>query len=256
MNFVLNGRRFFRTLENLFFVPMCCACKERLLPNSFELYSGCLCKSCYDEWNRAKHEICPECKKEVCKCVCSVKGELGSSFERIPKLVFYHPDNPENKINQIIYSLKHTDDCRLARFLADELAIRLTDEFKKLGFSPDRCLYTWVPRRSKAISEYGFDQGKRICRYLAKTCGGEIKGLFVRLGGKEQKKLDARQRIENVSSHIRLKRFPKAVPEKYDCVVLIDDVVTTGATVFSAQKLLKSEYNVKVIFASIGQTAI
>lgn len=76
------------------------------------------------------------------------------------------------------------------------------------------------------------------------------------MGGKEQKKLDARQRIENVSSHIRLKRFPKAVPEKYDCVVLIDDVVTTGATVFSAQKLLKSEYNVKVIFASIGQTAI
>lgn len=254
INLKLGARKFFRTAENLFFVPRCSGCGERLLPYLTRPGSDCLCEKCYAEWNMAKQEICPECNREVFVCKCSVKGKFEGKLDGFSKLVFYRPGKL-NTVNRIIYSLKYTDDCRLARFLSDELALRLADEFKARNILPDKCLYTFIPRRSKAISKYGFDQGERICKYIARVCGADCECMFVRTGGKEQKKLDAHKRAENISQHIKLKPRIYKMAEKYECVVLTDDVVTTGATLFAAQKLLKQAGFKNVILAAVGRTA-
>ncbi len=233
----------FSLLSRLLLVPKCASCDERLSPfaEHHKLTHGyaCLCDKCREAWQMAKSEMCHTCYLTADKCTCLPRGK-GFSQPYIPSLFFYHPDKSKPQ-NKVIYSLKHKDNSELVGFLAKELSVRLERMLSENGVSAQACIFTWIPRKRASLIKDGFDQGERLCAALAAELGGKSYPLFVRVGGKEQKRLEKQERTANAESSVFLNYCMRGVRatdeiERIDeifrgkTVVIIDDIITTGAT--------------------------
>lgn len=239
---------------NLLFPPTCIVCGKRI--NVISDLSGihCVCFECRALYESKFNEVCSVCNKSVSSCTCGVK--IGNrEIYPLAKCFFYKPQDESGAGNRIIYAIKHIDDKRIASMLARELSGSVLEMMKNEGIDPSECIFTFVPRRRVAIRKNGFDQGKRLARLTAKFCCGR-KGfypLLSRTRGKEQKKLAAKKREKNSEAGLTLARFAKGkVNGKTVCVV--DDVVTSGATMRASEKLLLAGGAKRVVFACVART--
>ncbi len=189
----------------------------------------------------------------VSRCTCGVK--IGrAEISPIAKCFYYKPSKESSVQNRAVYSLKHTDDKRIAEFLCAELVDSVGEMLKSEGIQPYECIFTYVPRRGAAIHKNGFDQGRRLAYYTALGFGKKnFRRLIFRVGGREQKKLDSSGRQKNLGGAIRLGCFAKGrISGKVVCVV--DDVVTSGATMAAAEKILLAGGAKRVVFACVART--
>ena len=243
---------FVKILRNLVFPPRCACCRE-ILPTVEDSYGAgsCLCEKCYGLWNRAKDESCPECLCASHKCLCAPSARAFKK-SKLPKLLTYSP-NINNTQNKMIYALKKTDDKRICEFVADELSVSMESWFKDNSVNPDECIYTYVPRRASATAEFGFDQGKRLSQAVCKIFGGKFESVFLRIGGTEQKQLDKNSRARNIDRSLKIsKKAAKIIKGK--TVVIIDDLVTTGATLDRAMRLAKKNGAKEAYVACVART--
>ena len=257
----------FTFLRRLIFVPTCVICKERLSPfpdKKMQVHGKvCLCNDCSKKWREATGELCTRCSMPAYKCTCVPKF-LKDKYESIPSLFFYDAET-ENAQNKVIYSLKRIRNKELTEFLAFELYPHIIDEINASGISRDSLVFTWIPRKNSSISKYGFDQGRELAIALSRLFGKTAVPLFLRLGGKEQKKLDIEQRKDNLENsvilNLNLIGFPlsenrndlRVILEDKN-VVIIDDVITTGASMKRAVELLNTICTGQSIISSIART--
>lgn len=257
----------FTFLRRLIFVPTCVICKERLSPfpdSSISTHGKiCLCNDCHKKWREATGELCSRCAIPAYRCTC-VPKLLSDNYSNIPSLFFYDAET-ENAQNKVIYSLKRIRNRELTEFLAFELYPHLVDEIKAKGISRDSLVFTWIPRRKSTISKYGFDHGRELARALSRLMGMTPMPILLRLGGKEQKKLDVEHRRKNLESSVILNRnllgFPLSdnrndllLVLKNKNVVIIDDVITTGASMKRAIELVRSVCDGQIIILSTART--
>ncbi len=104
-----------------------------------------------------------------------------------------------------------------------------------------------VPPRKGKIRKNGWDQIDELCIFLQKRFGFRVLRVLKRNSTDQQKKLNRNQRLESIKNAYSmcssvelqkaLKPFSGRLPES---VCLIDDVCTTGSTIESCAKLLKS----------------
>lgn len=86
---------------------------------------------------------------------------------------------------------------------------------------------TWVPGRPKEERRRGFDHAHVLAQGLARRLGLPVQRLLDRTGSnRDQVGLSARERLENLNGAFKGRSL--RVPGK--AVVLVDDVLTTGAT--------------------------
>lgn len=257
-----------KTAKNLLFVPVCASCGERLSPIP-EREEGpthgrvCFCKTCMEKWQKARAESCPVCLNTSDKCNCT--PDLFFKFQPdVPSLCFYRPQSGDTPSNAII-AMKRRLDLELFGFMAFELSEKLSKTLSKMGIDGKDCIFTWVPRKSSAIAESGFDQGRELSKRIAKRFGARLYPLFIRIGGKEQKKLDKNSRKKNVEESIKLNEKMHGLPKFGDKtsldefldgknVVIIDDVMTSGATLGHASKLLQSAGAKNTVVACIAKS--
>ena len=125
--------------------------------------------------------------------------------------------------------------------MAKELYGELCKEFSTLEIEdPERELaLVNVPRGRKAVLEYGFDQAEVICKAISKESGIPYMPVIKRrYGGKEQKRLNAAQRKNNIKGLLRAdEKYRSSIKGRY--VILVDDVVTTGASMASCIPMLR-----------------
>lgn len=108
---------------------------------------------------------------------------------------------------------------------------------KQRHLPPPDCIAA-VPLHPSRLRERGFNQSHIMARHLAKRLAiPYVNDMLVRQRATQtQSQLDARQRHRNVRQAFQV---TQDVSERH--IVLIDDVVTTGATVNEISQLLKKQ---------------
>ncbi len=238
-------------VKRLFIPHKCVACRQI---HSYKNYEDTFCPECRLAYNVAKTESCEKCGAAAFECSCQPTLLAKSGSLCLSKLFFYHKDKQNEAQNKLIYHLKHNNTQIIAAFAAKELWSVLQREMSNLGADGNlnECVIVNMPRKRSAVIKYGYDQSAEICKELSKVSGIEYRPVLRRrLGGKEQKKLDGKERKSNMKNVIFAARNAcEFVKDRY--VILVDDVVTSGASMAECIRVLRKMGTRGVICAALS----
>ena len=231
-----------KSITFLLSAPRCVCCRERL-----DFGDRGLCKACMVEYENNKERDCSRCAKKLSFCSCPSSYLLSRKIRRHAKVYRYSYQKNESPANKIIYALKEANRSDVFEFLADELADAIRNS---LGLKPDKLEYliTSVPRRAGAIRKFGYDHAREIGRRVAKRLGIKYRLLLKSRAKKPQKGMMGEERRENAIFACRR----KAPSMKGIRVIIIDDIVTTGASVGRCAELIRSLGAREVMSASVA----
>ena len=221
--------------ERIFLVHKCVGCRKILEYNEF--YDA-FCPSCQKIYLGARMGICPQCSLEAEKCRCMPNLLKTDGIPSLRKLFFYSKDRAGEPQNRLIYYLKRNKSKRVSRAVAHELSMLINAELARLeGF--DNPVLVGVPRSRGAFFEYGFDQAEMLCDAISEISKLEnCRAIKRKRGGKPQKSLTAGERRKNIRDLIYADNIESAKIKGRN-VILIDDVVTTGASMSACAQILK-----------------
>ncbi len=217
------------------------------------------CRSCTEKWNDLRRARCKICKKPVTKCTCSTLynqsgnvREYRCLFQYIPKRKArsYEDARGSGLSHKLVYIIKHKRHREYMRFVSAQMA-KLINKHMEDG----EYVIAYPPRSSASKFKYGFDHTAELARNVARILEKPLyKGIQRRsMFTPPQKSVMGNQRGSNAYYSYYLKR--DAVTIKGETIVLIDDVVTTGATSAMTAALLLSNGAETVYCFSIARTA-
>ncbi len=233
-------------------VPKCVVCGEILE------VEGEICPSCLALWKEARETRCPKCHKTAAACSCRPFSMFSTdTLRRRPmlSLVFLGRPGSSDPVDMltraIVYKTKKSENRGAANFCARELAGTMLRFLYRTGENPREWIITYPPGTRQRIRRYGFDQSRQLTEKLSKYTGIPRVGCFKRVGHTMQKTLNAAERRMNAEHAYILRRDCNVQGKK---VLLVDDVITTGATVNACACLLKQAGAEKVFPVSIART--
>ena len=218
-------------IKRLFFPPHCAACRE--LVDWHEKNIG-LCESCMLEWQIEKHENCAICGEAVCNCHCMPQALQQAKCKAFYKLTYYHPRIRKKVQNRLIYTIKENAVRNSFEFPAKELLPMVE---KIVSENPDgEYLISYLPRSREAKRKYDVDQAEQLACALSKLSGISLVRVLERIGGVQQKELGAQERMKNARNSYRLREGTEIKGKQ---IILVDDIVTTGAGMAVGTKLCR-----------------
>lgn len=226
----------FDKLLNLIFPPKCVVCGE-LLDYDREIP---LCEACYGKWQEAKAEKCEICGKEQTKCECDIRHGITGA---ICRLALY--SNGEVS-GSILFALKKSNYTALFKYIAQEMAKNI-----KSHMDTRETLVVNVPRNPRNTRKYGYDHAEKLAKLIARELELDYCGILrQRMSGKEQKLLNSKNRKLNAKKNISFKEGRDSFVKGRN-VILIDDLVTTGATLMTCADLLR-KHGADKIYAAVA----
>lgn len=214
-------------LRRFVYVRRCVGCGELL---AFKDSGSAFCSECRQGFGAAMTVSCPDCLSSAVECTCMPKLLSASGALCLRKLFFYDGEKAREPQMKLIYCMKRKNSRRLYDFAAGELRFSISEELDTLGASDKmtEVAVTNVPRGKRSRALHGFDQAELLARALSRTLDVRyVRAFRTRIGGGEQKKLDKRRRLLNARKSII---FCDGADVKGSYVVLVDDIVTTGAS--------------------------
>lgn len=226
---------FFSRLLDLVAPRACAVCGQRLA-----IDEDIVCASCNMQMPRTGYHLHPE-DNEMCRLFWARINVV-----RAAALFFYQPESRESSM---IYALKYHNKpeigCLLGRMAAKE--------WQEAGFFDGIDTIVPVPLNRRRQARRGYNQSLEIARGIAAATLIGIAGKAVeRVRATEsQTMMNPLQRRGNVEDAFSLVH-PDAVAGKH--VLIVDDIVTTGATVCACGKELMKAGGVRISVLSLGFT--
>ena len=192
------------------------------------------CQDCEDEWEKFLEIKCPKCglSADICSCLPQNIRKIsshGASF-----CVFYDGAST-NRVNNLVFKLKREYNRDLVSFMSTLMAKNVKALAHRHGIDLNEYTVTYAPRRVKTKRDEGFDQARLLAISLAKNLGIECEKTLVNQGSLAQKSLTKKERLENARSSYALDSDAKVGGKKY---ILVDDIITTGATMLASGEAL------------------
>ena len=248
-------------LRNLLFPPKCAGCDELIPVADWRRGEECLCRTCRAAWETAKLEVCPECHEPMidCRCMTHLLEEAG--MQSLRKLMWYGAaeGNQRTVGDRLLYCVKDEHVIAYERFLADQIYHGALSEMKYRGWlmtdeqgkTPFETIVTYCPRSPRKVREKGTDQAERMARRLASRLGVPFVPTLARQDNEEQKMLDREARYRHASHSYHLRRGGSVTLKR---VILVDDIVTTGASMAACAEVLLDGGALSVIGVCVSQT--
>ncbi|MFM8954328.1 MAG: ComF family protein [Actinomycetota bacterium] len=177
---------------------------------------GATCPGC----RRGGRQVCQDCRKKISLT------HSQNPIEYAGGVMVAHAYQTE--IRQIILAFKYRNQRAGLNFLADAIVERIAVETRR-GLSRIDCV-TWAPTTVRRKNERGHDHAELIAKRVARKMRLKCVDTLTRVSSRPQTGLSREERLIG----------PKFVAHE-SCarhLLLIDDVVTTGATLNSASQAL------------------
>lgn len=185
-------------------------------------------------------KLCPQCAAPTLDgLACGSCEHHPPSFDRT-QVAFYF----QEPITQLIYDLKYHQQMSHARLLAELFWQERQDELRA---SEVEALLP-VPIHPLRRRHRGYNQAQLIAEELSKLAGIPVlhKALVRVKNTETQTHLDGQQRHLNLKGAFVIK---EATLDNVRRVAIVDDVVTSGATMQALAKLIKARSSVEFIAA-------
>ena len=206
-----------------------------------------ICSECLGKVNYVKEPRCMKCGKPI------RYREQEYCFDCQRKSFTYQQGRSlwvhTGAVPGSIYQFKYHNRRVYGKFYASELYRLYGNKIKEWNID----VIVPVPLHPRRKRVRGYNQAEIIAKHLSKMTGIPMeKNWIYRVRYTEaQKKLNNKERKKNLQEAFEIRK----INEKYERVLLIDDIYTTGSTIETIAKQLLEKCNKKAWFLtiSIGQ---
>ncbi len=211
----------------------CDACGVEL----FDYPQNRLCESCQEKLRKAEGTVCEKCgRKTLTQGVCQTCKSCLPIFSR-----GFAPYVYKAECASVVNRIK-TGAPRLAYHFGERMAEYFADRYKPS--TEEEISLVPVPVTKRRLRTRGYNQAQRLAIAVGKRLVElgfkvEIRKDFLvkRRETPMQKHMNAKQRRENVSGAYQIRKRKNCKGKK---ILLIDDIITTGATASECAKRLMS----------------
>lgn len=200
---------------------------------------GVTCMFCGEEIDgKSENGLCKECSGKIAK----VENQL-AFYDYI---AVYSACEYENLARKIILSAKDSDRPELIRIMA----LYIEEIYREKDFQCD--FIAFVPSSKNNARKRGYDHMKICAQFLSDDLNAPVlKGLKCIGEKKDQTEVSTQERKANVKN----KYVYEGESLKEKTVLLIDDIVTTGATLAECVSALKEAGAKRVVCVTFGRAA-
>lgn len=213
----------------------CAVCGERLMPEE-----PLLCSRCQQEM-----PVTPFCQSPYDNLMARLFwGQF--PIEKASAWYFFRPHSDPSKM---VYNLKYHGQAELGELIGEQMA----RWHQPSGFFNDIDAIVPMPLARKRTRERGYNQCEKIARGISWATKLPVYDKVITRHQFEQSQThqSAWERRENVSNAFQL-TDARRIQGKH--LLLVDDIVTTGATVIAcAQELAKAD-GVRISVLAVGYT--
>lgn len=217
--------RFSEILKRMFIERYCVICGEAISYDEKEPF----CQECVKHWREFLSVKCRNCGRTHNLCICLPSKVRKINHSMAGWCVFYDAST-NGEINKLFSYLKRRYDREVIDLCAERMKRSVVGIFKARGISYNDYVVTFAPRRRKNVKEYGFDQSKKLAKALSKKLGIKCLTTFKNNAIDEQKGLNKRERAINAQSSYA---YIEGSLSEHKKVILVDDIMTSGATLFA-----------------------
>lgn len=209
-----------------------------------DLLFPCFCLSC-GLWVEGHAPLCGACELDLKESdhfftkdnPLQVRMGIPNGIQAIGTLYLFEKGTV---IQQLLHQLKYNGRKETGVFLGEKMAQRI----KETSWLNGEAVVVPVPLHPKKMRKRGFNQSVLIAGALAEDLGWEMRNdVLVRIKHTEAQAQikDQQAREANVAQAFQVK---EGLENKEKPIVLVDDVLTTGATMLSAaQELLSAGFS-------------
>ena len=210
------------------------------------------CESCDNSLFKHESYLCNYCRVSLPKSDYHKHTDHALSkvlAGRIPYMdaMSLYVFEKSGRVQKLLHSIKYQGQKDLATHLGKLYAYDLLSE----GFNSDFDVIVPVPLHPSKLRQRGFNQSEHFARGLAEGLNKnlETEKMIRSVATSTQTRKKKFERWENVEGIFELKDKAFFVNRH---VLLVDDVITTGATLEAAWQCLKDVEGIKVSIASIA----
>ncbi len=188
--------------------------------------------------------ICKDCREKM--NILNLRYEVEQHGIKFP---CYSLGVYSFNLKKLILMLKYEKEFVAGKILASYLSAYIKEDLmEKID------LITFVPSSKEAYKTRGFNQCKVLCQYISEECGIPYSELMKKKSeSRDQIGLDNSKRWKNVKDSFRLINEESAYNKR---ILLIDDVVTSGATSFYGAKCLKDGGAGEVYILTVAKSRV
>jgi ComF family protein len=223
---------FWEGFVDLLYPKRCLACKNKLSGASID---GLVCVSCWSQIKKNTPPFCHSCgrrleKKDFAKSICADCRKNSFHFDRA-----FSPCSYTGIIKELIHEFKYNGKDHLGQTLSGLMVEFIKEYSLPMG---DLDLIVPLPMHKTRLREKEFNQAEVLAEALGRAFARDIAGNVLgrsRLS-RTQTELSVSERFSNVRESFRVLN-PGGIRGKN--ILLVDDVLTTGATSSEAARAMK-----------------
>lgn len=209
-------------VKEIFWPNRCCICDRA---------GDILCQSCYNnlefiDSNRA----CKRCGGAYGKDICTECNDVmlnAIGLNAFPFKTLRHALIADEDSQKIITTYKDKGARDLCFHIACIMSRYIDSEISK-----NKCYITYIPDTNAAIRRRGFDHAKEIADRLKDITDIEAIRLFEPPKTTDQRKLTKKERIANMQGSLKINE--SCIYDADHQLLIIDDICTTGSTMYAA----------------------